>query len=436
MSRRLSILKGDDLVPVDSIHPETPSLTKTNPLMRQVVTPPSLSSSQSEDTDMDSYYSNLPVGLKPSVIPPRDDVLPGHVRLLGGFICPANPAESKEDDDTEASFYHCPADILEAKDAGEFPSEKTQGDGKPEVTSPKAPQPPMLYLRGISTPPVPAGPTSSPFQGYSTLYQGINPPLPQSVGHEHLQPVNPLNRLRMTPHHAMNPPSPDFVQPITPYHPKPIVPGLPEPISPHPAQPIVYYHAEPIDPRAQAVGVHPFQPMVAHYADPNNPESFQPSTPYNSQAVAVYHPQRIGSLGEMLSPSPNEAPTPTPPHHCSITTFNPEASEFTPSPTGPGMDNPEATDFALSPTGSGMITYEEVGVEGFGGLKANSQAPMVDTIQDTYSQILAIEDERDREDAINDFYYKQARPWTDEDTRREKEERELEERKRRFGRKK
>ncbi|TXC00522.1 hypothetical protein FocTR4_00008130 [Fusarium oxysporum f. sp. cubense] len=436
MSRRLSILKGDDLVPADSIHPETPSLTETNPLMRQVVTPPSLSSSQSEDTDMDSYYSNLPVGLKPSVIPPRDDVLPGHVRLLGGFICPANPAESKEDDDTEASFYHCPADILEAKDAGEFPSEKTQGDGKPEVTSPKAPQPPMLYLRGISTPPVPAGPTSSPFQGYSTLYQGINPPLPQSVGHEHLQPVDPLNRLRMTPHHAMNPPSPDFVQPITPYHPKPIVPGLPEPISPHPAQPIVYYHAEPIDPRAQAVGVHPFQPMVAHYADPNNPESFQPSTPYNSQAVAVYHPQRIGSLGEMLSPSPNEAPTPTPPHHCSITTFNPEASEFTPSPTGPGMITYEASEFTHNPTDLGMIPHEEVGVEGFGGLKANSQAPIVDTIQDTYSQILAIEDERDREDAINDFYYKQARPWTDEDTRREKEEQELEERKRRFGRKK
>ncbi|KAK2934816.1 Histidine kinase/HSP90-like ATPase superfamily [Fusarium oxysporum f. sp. vasinfectum] len=430
MSRRLSILKGDDLVPADSIHPETPSLTKTNPLMRQVVTPPSLSSSQSEDTDMDSYYSSLPIGLKPSVIPPRDDVPPGHVRLLGGFICPADPAEFKEDDDTEASFYHCPADILEPKDTGEFPGEKTQGDGKPEVTSPKAPQPPMLYLRGISTPPVPAGPTSSPFQGYNTLYQGINPPLPQSVGHEHLQPVDPLTRLRMTPHHAMNPPSPDFVQPITPYHPKPIVPGLPEPIGPHPAQPIVYYHAEPIDPRAQA-----------------------PLTPYNSQAVAIYHPQRISSLDGMLSPSPNEAPTPTPPHRCSITTFNPEASEFTPSPTGPGMDNPEATDFALSPTGSGMITYEasefthnptdlgmipheEAGVEGFGGLDANSQAPMVETVQDTYSQILAIEDERDREDAINDFYYQQARPWTDEDTRREKEEQELEERKRRFGRKK
>ncbi|KAJ4280849.1 hypothetical protein NW764_005195 [Fusarium oxysporum] len=412
MSRRLSILKGDDLVPDDSIHPETPSLTKTNPLMRQVVTPPSLSSSQSEDTDMDSYHSNLPVDLKPSVIPPCDDVPPGHVRLLGGFICPADPAESKEDDNTEASVYHCPADILEPKDAGEFPGEKTQGDGKPEVTSPKAPQPPMLYLRGISTPPVPAGPTSSPFQGYSTL----------------------------------------CTRPITPYHPKPIVPGLPEPIGPHPAQPIVYYHAESIDPRAQAVGVHPFQPMVAHYSDTNNPEFVQPLTPYNSQAVAIHHPQRISSLGEMLSPSPSEAPTPTPPHRCSITTFNPEASEFTPSPTGPGMDNPEATDFALSPTGSGIITYEasefthnptdlgmihheEAGVEGFGGLDANSQAPMVETIQDTYSQILAIEDERDREDAINDFYYKQARPWTDEDTRREKEEQELEERKRRFGRK-
>ncbi|KAF4957230.1 hypothetical protein FGADI_3295 [Fusarium gaditjirri] len=448
MSRRLSIFKGDDLVPVNNFDPETPSLTKTNPLMRQVVTPPSLNSSQSEDTDMDSDYSNLPIGLKPSVIPPRDDVPPGHVRLLGGFICSSDPAEPKDGNDAEASVYHCPTDVPEPMDVGEFPSEKTQDGGQSQgFTSQNAPQQPMLYFRG--TPP--AGPTSSPFQGYNTMYQGINPHIIQSVGPEHLRPVDPLTRLRMTPHHAMNPPSPDFIQPISPYHPKPIVPSLlTEPDRPQPGQPIVY-QSESVDPHGQAFDPRPCQPMVAHYPEPSNPEFVHPLTPDNPKAVSIYRHQRIASLGEMLSPS-HEAPTSTPPHRGSITTFNPEAIEFTPSPKGPDMVNPGATEFALSPAGSGMITYEasefthnpagldmisheEAGVEDFGALNADVQAPMVGTLQDTYSKILAIEDDRDREDAINDFYYMQARPWTDEDTRREKEEQELEERKRRFARK-
>ncbi|KAF4495065.1 hypothetical protein FAGAP_8815 [Fusarium agapanthi] len=453
MSDRPSSLKGDDLVPTNDTLPETTSPTKTNPLESQTVTPPAVSSSQPEDSNMAPYDSNLPLGLQPSAVRPHDDAPPGHVRLLGGFMCPVDPVEPKDDDDAETSVYYCPAGILD--DAGEFPGESTPDDVEPQdVTSPNAAQGPMLHLRDISTPAASSGPTSSPFQGYSTLYQG-NYTFPlQSVGPEHLQPIDLQTRLRMTPHHAMNPPSPGFVQPIIPYHPKPIVPGFPEPIGPPPAQSMVYYHPESDEPHGQALGPHPYQPMVAHHAEPNNPNSPQPPSPHNPRAVAEYRPQRIGSLGEMLSLSPKEILTPTPPHRRRSTiTFNPKATEFTPSPTGTRMANPGATESALSPTAScmttygvtefthdltnfGMIPYEEAGVEGFPTQGANVEAFREETVQDTYKKILAIEDERDREDAVNEFYYMQARPWTDEDTRREKEEQELEERKRRFARKK
>ncbi|KAF5244839.1 hypothetical protein FANTH_7606 [Fusarium anthophilum] len=455
MSDRPAALEGDDLVPTNDVLPDT-SLPNTNPLGSQTVTAPALTSSQPGGSNIDPFYANLPLGLQPSAARPRDDAPPGHVRLLGGFMCPVDPVdpvEPEEDDDTETSVYYLPAGILD--DDSEFPSETTEDDAESEhITSPNVAQRPMLHLRDVSTPTASSNPTSSPFQGYSSLYQGNNSFPSQSVVPEYLQPIDLQTRLRMAPHHAMNPPSTGFVQPIIPYHPTPIVPGFPEPIGPPPAQPMVYYHPESDEPNGEALGPQPNQPMIAHHAEPNNPNSPQPSSPHDPQAVAVYHPQRIGSLGEMLSLSPKEIPTPTPPHRRRSTiTFNPEATEFTPSPTCARMANARVTESALSPTPIGTTTYEateftydptnygmtpceEAGVEGFVAQGANVEASMAEILRDTWKEILSIDDERDREDAVNDFYIMQARPWTDEDTRREKEEKALEERKRRFAPKK
>ncbi|KAG5811426.1 hypothetical protein H9Q71_004887 [Fusarium xylarioides] len=455
MSDRLPILKGDDFIPTNDIPSET-SLLKTNPL-EQTVTTPSLPSPQSDDTNM-AHHSNLPLGLQPSVVVPREDVPPGHVRLLGGFMCPVDltepKEEPKEDSDAETSVYHCPVGILEPEDVDEFPGEHFPDDEETKnVLSPIGPKHPMLYLRDNRAPTASDGHTSSPFQEFSTLYQHINSTFPQSVGPEHLHPIDTQTRLRMTPHHAMNPPSSGFVQPVAPYHPKPIVPGFPQPIGPPSAHPMVYYHAERIfDPHGQALSPQPVQPMITHHATPNNSDSVQSLIHQDSQAVAVDQRQRIGSLGEMLSGSRKEDPTPNPPRRRSTITFNPQAIVFTPSPTKAGLIKPGETESALSPTDVGMITYdasefthnpadigmspnEETGVEGFIAPAANAEDTMVDTLQDTYKKILAIEDERDREDAINEFYYMQAKPWTDEMTRLEKEEQEFEERKRRFARK-
>ncbi|KAF5718969.1 hypothetical protein FGLOB1_1383 [Fusarium globosum] len=454
MSDRLSILKGDNLVPTNDIQPETSSPSTTNSLELQTVTPLSLPSSQSEGINMVPNYSNLPLGLQPSVVPPLEDVPPGHVRLLGGFMSPADPAEPKEGDDTETNVDHYPGGPLEPEDADDFPGETFTDDGEsPYVPSPIAPPRRMLYLRDNRTPTASDGPAPTPFMQYSTLYQALNSTFPQYVGPEHLQPIDALTRLRMTPHHAINTPSPDFVQPIIPYHPKPIVPGfLPEPIGPPSAQSMVYHHPESVVPHGQTLDSTPIQNMVPHHADPINPDFVQAPTSHDPQAVGVHHPRRIGSLGEMLSPSPKEVPTPAARRRSTLT-FNPLAAAFTPSPTGAGMSNTGANEIALSPTPTGagmvpyeaseftqnhadlgMVPYEEAGIED-SGTDANVQPPMVDAVQETYKKILAIEDDRDREDAINEFYYMQAKPWTDEMTRLEKEQQELEERKRRFARK-
>ncbi|CVK90618.1 uncharacterized protein FPRN_07285 [Fusarium proliferatum] len=454
MSDCLSILKGDNLVPTNDIQPETSSPSTTNPLELQTVTPLSLPSSQSEGINMVPNYSNLPLGLQPSVVPPREDVPPGHVRLLGGFMSPVDPAEPKEGDDTETNVDHYPGGILEPNYADDFPGETFTDDGEsPYVPSPIAPPRRMLYLRDNRTPTASDGPAPTPFMEYSTLYQALYSTFPQYVGPEHLQPIDALTRLRMTPHHAINTPSPDFVQPIIPYHPKPIVPGFfPEPIGPPSAQSMVYHHPESVVPHGQTLGSPPVQHMVPHHAEPINPDFVQSPTSHDPQTVGVHHPQRIGSLGEVLCPSPKQVPTPVARRRSTIT-FNPAAAAFTPSPTSAGMANTGANEIALSPTPTGagmvpyeasefihnpadlgMIAYEEAGVED-SGADANVQPPMVDAIQETYKKVLAIEDDRDREDAINEFYYMQAKPWTDEMTRLEKEQQELEERKRRFTRK-
>ncbi|KAF5637335.1 uncharacterized protein FTJAE_5750 [Fusarium tjaetaba] len=457
MSDRVSIIEGDDLVPTNDIFSEI-SLPKTNPLEHQTVTAPLLPSSQSGDINMGPNYGNLSLGLQPSVIVP-----PGNVRLLGGFMCPTDanivPTEPKEepkgDDDTETSVYHCPSGILESGDDDEFPGEHFPDDEHSlDVLSPIGPKRPQLYLRDNSLPVAPVGPTSSPFEEYNTLYQGIGSAFPQPVGPEYLNPIDPATRLRMTPHHAINVPTPGFIQPVQPYHPEPIVPVFPEPIGPPPSQPMVYYYAERIfDPHGEALGSAPIQQIVSPQTDPNNSDFAQSPIPHGQQAIAADEPQpqRIGSLGEMLS-GPEEVPVSAPRRRSTIT-FNPNAIVFTPSPTAAGLANPGATESVPIPTDAGMapyeaselthnpadlgmFPYEETGVEGFVAPNAEAEATMAEAVQDTYKKILAIEDERDREDALNDFYYKQAKPWTDEMTRLEKEEQELEERKRRFARKK
>ncbi|RBQ66089.1 hypothetical protein FVER53590_03196 [Fusarium verticillioides] len=461
MFDRVSIIKGNDLVPTNDTFSKT-SLPKTNPLEHQTVTAPSLPSSQSEDINMGPNYGNLPLGLRPSVVVPPEDVPPGHVRLLGGFMCPSDPVvdltqpkeEPKGGGGSETSVYHCPSGILEPEDADEFPGEHFPDDERSlNILSPIGPKRPKLYLRDNRLPVAPVGPTSSPFEEYSTLYQGIDSAFPQSVGPEYLKPIDQATRLRMTPHHALNPPTPGFIQPIQPYQPKSVVPGFPEPIGPPPSQPMVYYYAERIfGPHSEAADSPPFQQMVPPQTGTNNSDFSQSAIPHGPQAIAAGEPQpqRIGSLGEMLSGT-EEVPASALRRRSTIT-FNPNAIEFTPSPTAAGLANPGAAELALSPidvemapyeaselthnpADLGMIPYEETGVEGFIAPDANAEATIAEAVQDTYKKILAIEDERDREDALNEFYYMQAKPWTDEMTRLEKEEQELEERKRRFARK-
>ncbi|SPJ70612.1 uncharacterized protein FTOL_00340 [Fusarium torulosum] len=91
-------------------------------------------------------------------------------------------------------------------------------------------------------------------------------------------------------------------------------------------------------------------------------------------------------------------------HRASLSGFNPEAVEFSPSP-------PQAAYAQLVPHDN----FPEA-------QRANR-----------LRYINQIEDDRDREEAMNDFIFDQATPWTHEDLAREKEELELKRREELFG---
>jgi hypothetical protein len=91
-------------------------------------------------------------------------------------------------------------------------------------------------------------------------------------------------------------------------------------------------------------------------------------------------------------------------HRASISGFNPEAVEFSPSP-------PQAAYAQLVPHDN------------------SPEAQRANRLR----YINQIEDDRDREEAIKDFIFDQVTPWTSEDLAREKEELELKRREELFG---
>ncbi|KAL6922304.1 hypothetical protein FSST1_006330 [Fusarium sambucinum] len=92
--------------------------------------------------------------------------------------------------------------------------------------------------------------------------------------------------------------------------------------------------------------------------------------------------------------------------------FNPEAAPFTPTAPTAFVNTPDS-----SPADPQSV----------------EKSPE-DKRAQRLREINAIEDERDREDAMNDFIWEQHTEWSAEDLAKEKEEKELEERRQKFGR--
>ncbi|CEF75905.1 hypothetical protein FGSG_13767 [Fusarium graminearum PH-1] len=111
--------------------------------------------------------------------------------------------------------------------------------------------------------------------------------------------------------------------------------------------------------------------------------------------------------GDGKSPRGKSSGNPSTPNRRS--TFNPQADPFTPTTSSSSTDPSSAGSSAKKPS-------------------------VQDQREERLRQINLIEDERDREDAMNDFIWDQHTDWTAEELEREKEELELEERRRRFAR--
>ncbi|KAM0397767.1 hypothetical protein ACHAQC_003428 [Fusarium culmorum] len=111
--------------------------------------------------------------------------------------------------------------------------------------------------------------------------------------------------------------------------------------------------------------------------------------------------------GDGKSPRGKSSGNPSTPNRRS--TFNPHAETFTPTTSSSSTD-PSSADSSAKKL---SIRYQR---------------------EERLRQINLIEDERDREDAMNDFIWDQHTNWTAEELEKEKEELELEERRRRFAR--
>ncbi|KAM0352338.1 hypothetical protein ACHAPU_002003 [Fusarium lateritium] len=90
--------------------------------------------------------------------------------------------------------------------------------------------------------------------------------------------------------------------------------------------------------------------------------------------------------------------------------------------------NPEATEFSPSP--SAMSSPLHTHAQPFHGYDDFVQAERANKLR----SVNKIEDDRDREEAMNDFIFDQATPWTPKDEAWDKEEKELNRRQKRFGR--
>lgn len=113
-------------------------------------------------------------------------------------------------------------------------------------------------------------------------------------------------------------------------------------------------------------------------------------------------PTRPGSSSSSRTPIPRS--------------FNPEASEF--SPTVSVNSTPRSA--YASPTDAN-------------GVESSVQRYLAAQRENRLRQINQIEDERDREEAMNDFIWNQHTEWSAEDLAKEKEEKELQERREKFG---
>jgi hypothetical protein len=111
--------------------------------------------------------------------------------------------------------------------------------------------------------------------------------------------------------------------------------------------------------------------------------------------------------------SPGSSNTPIP---RSVPSFNPEAAEF--SPTVSSVNTPRSA--FSSPADPNSV-------------ESSVQKYREAQREDRLRQINMIEDDLDREEAMNDFIWDQHTEWSSEDLAKEKEEKELEERREKYG---
>ncbi|KAG8677590.1 hypothetical protein FPOAC2_03724 [Fusarium poae] len=111
-----------------------------------------------------------------------------------------------------------------------------------------------------------------------------------------------------------------------------------------------------------------------------------------------------------------------------LTLRQPSRSTHTPPTPRNSNFNPEAAPF--TPTVSAFVNTPDSSPADPQSVEKSLKEKRAERLR----QINAIEDSRDREDAMNDFIWEQHTEWSAEDLAREKEEKELEERRQKFGR--
>ncbi|KAF5663739.1 hypothetical protein FHETE_7444 [Fusarium heterosporum] len=140
-------------------------------------------------------------------------------------------------------------------------------------------------------------------------------------------------------------------------------------------------------------------------------ESSSESTEDNpSPSVTPNHLHLRGHDSPTSPPVSRSQPSTPPARNTLASIFNPKATEFSPCPSS--VSSPRKP-HAQPVHGCDTFVQSE---------RANK-----------FRSVIEIEDDRDREEAMNDFIFDQATPWALEDEAREKEKRELNRRQERLG---
>ncbi|KAF4452437.1 hypothetical protein F53441_4717 [Fusarium austroafricanum] len=177
--------------------------------------------------------------------------------------------------------------------------------------------------------------------------------------------------------------------------------------------------------------------------------TYTPSHPRQQRPTSAPCPPALYLRGQespsrLSSPHGEEHSSPSPSGHAQPAISSPAPPGFSHAPSGPAQSHtPQRHPGELSPIAATFTPSPLINSQSDSAAHAQTlvdEAIVNEALEkgrraSRHAEIMAMEDPRDQEDALNDWFNNQARPVSDEQLAREKEEKELEERRRLFDRK-